>query len=1053
MSRSFEGRSLLRQVFSSTVAFGATSALVAGLAPGAAAAAAPLVVAPSVDAPRFVQEGTPVDVGGQAVPWGTGLGLRPEGDTRYAWELPSGVTHTAISTGSTGSAGLTMMLRSDGQVVGMVDDDRFPQPVIPALPEGLQYTAVSAGENGASFLLRSDGALVPVLREAVPAPQIPALPAGMSYEAVDVGLAGAYAVRSDGRIVGFKAGHSSSLPLTCTDEFLPPAGLRYTAINVDHLSWGALRSDGAVVYCSWGSTAAEILAPAAGTRYTGVKITRGANDTTRNYGYASRDDGAIVGFGFAPAPAQVPQGRTVVGLAAYEYSTNGERVPGGAAVLDDGTAVTWGGAESDLPPAIPGVPGFAALSSSSSEKWLIRRGSPVPVEIEVLSSTTVNYNERTVVEVGVMAGQAAPTGMVRLGYLRDDGTTWWEDAAQRVVDGRVTFSFTASPEGTYHRMLRFDGPPFTTTELPVDFVVRPQQPSTLAVDMPNSWRTGAFDVHAQVHVEAEGDVSTEQGTIRVVAEETGEQLNVGFAAEGRYRLDTTVLPVGTQRVRVDYVSDGPAASASWTGTVHVLPPGETETTVDSEPVGTYSDYGAYGEVNASVRTQDGSRLGYGFIEILGDNGESLASTGELFDGGDGILSGTVYLPVDGRLPGTYPITVAWVPSGEFSYFKSRTPETLPSRWTGTMTIRKAVTTLDVDRPGGLVHGGTGYVQTRVVTYGQTDVVGGEIVAKVSGVEVGRVDASQSRLPVPVDLRSVLPGSYQLEISYTGSDLLEPSYVTQEIEVGQGQLSAGIPEITGTRRVGERLTANPGPWTPTPSSMTFVWKADGEVIAGANASSLVVPASALGKRITATVTGARANFASLTRTSVPTEPVLGFFVPSRPPSISGTVQVGQTLTANRWTWTPTPTTVRYQWRADGRAVSGATSRTWKVPASARGKRITVAITGSKTGYTTRTAVSPATTTVKAGVFVAPALTITGTTRVGSTLKAVRGTWTPQPTTVKYQWKVGGVAVTGATNYWFKIPASAKGKRVVVTVKGTRAGYLSKVVTSAPTSLIR
>ncbi|WP_454850947.1 hypothetical protein [Promicromonospora soli] len=178
-----------------------------------------------------------------------------------------------------------------------------------------------------------------------------------------------------------------------------------------------------------------------------------------------------------------------------------------------------------------------------------------------------------------------------------------------------------------------------------------------------------------------------------------------------------------------------------------------------------------------------------------------------------------------------------------------------------------------------------------------------------------------------------------------------------------------------------------------------------------------------------------------------------FVLSRLPSISGTVQVGKTLTANRWTWTPSPTTVKYQWRLDGRAVSGATSRTWKVPASAKGKRVTVAITGSRTGYTTKTAVSPSTTTVKAGVFVAPKPTITGTTKVGSTLKAVRGTWSPQPSTVKYQWKVGGVAVKGATNYWFKLPSSAKGKRVVVTVTGSRAGYVTKTVTSAATSLIR
>jgi hypothetical protein len=189
----------------------------------------------------------------------------------------------------------------------------------------------------------------------------------------------------------------------------------------------------------------------------------------------------------------------------------------------------------------------------------------------------------------------------------------------------------------------------------------------------------------------------------------------------------------------------------------------------------------------------------------------------------------------------------------------------------------------------------------------------------------------------------------------------------------------------------------------------------------------------------------------TQRTVTIKPLV-FSVAQRP-SISGTAQVGKPLTAMRGPWTPSPTTTRYQWRLDGRAVSGATSRTWNVPASARGKRVTVAVTGSKVGYATKTLVSPATEAVRAGVFVAPRPTITGTASVGSTLRVVRGTWSPQPTTVRCQWKVGGVAVRGATDYLFRVPASARGKRIVVTVTGLRAGYTTKTVTAEPTSVIR
>jgi hypothetical protein len=95
----------------------------------------------------------------------------------------------------------------------------------------------------------------------------------------------------------------------------------------------------------------------------------------------------------------------------------------------------------------------------------------------------------------------------------------------------------------------------------------------------------------------------------------------------------------------------------------------------------------------------------------------------------------------------------------------------------------------------------------------------------------------------------------------------------------------------------------------------------------------------------------------------------------------------------------------------------------------------------------------TVAVKAGAFVAPKPAITGTTRVGYTLKAVRGTWTPQPSTVKYQWKVDGAAVRGATDSTFKVPASAKGKRVAVVITGSRTGYVTKTVTSPSTSTVR
>lgn len=166
-----------------------------------------------------------------------------------------------------------------------------------------------------------------------------------------------------------------------------------------------------------------------------------------------------------------------------------------------------------------------------------------------------------------------------------------------------------------------------------------------------------------------------------------------------------------------------------------------------------------------------------------------------------------------------------------------------------------------------------------------------------------------------------------------------------------------------------------------------------------------------------------------------------------PRISGTAQVGKKLTASRGTWTPSPTAVTYVWKAGATVLKSGTANWLTVPASAKGKRITVSVTGSRSGYTSKTVTSAQTSTVTAGVFVAPRPKLTGVFRVGRTITAVRGTWTPSPSTVKYAWKFNGRTYKTTTSANLRLPASAKGKKVTVTVVGSRSGYVAKSVTSA------
>lgn len=65
-----------------------------------------------------------------------------------------------------------------------------------------------------------------------------------------------------------------------------------------------------------------------------------------------------------------------------------------------------------------------------------------------------------------------------------------------------------------------------------------------------------------------------------------------------------------------------------------------------------------------------------------------------------------------------------------------------------------------------------------------------------------------------------------------------------------------------------------------------------------------------------------------------------------PVITGTAQVGQTLTASTGTWTGTPTPVlTYQWEDDGVPIVGATGATLLLLVAQLGGVITVVVTGT------------------------------------------------------------------------------------------------------------
>jgi hypothetical protein len=95
---------------------------------------------------------------------------------------------------------------------------------------------------------------------------------------------------------------------------------------------------------------------------------------------------------------------------------------------------------------------------------------------------------------------------------------------------------------------------------------------------------------------------------------------------------------------------------------------------------------------------------------------------------------------------------------------------------------------------------------------------------------------------------------------------------------------------------------------------------------------------------------------------------------------------------------------------------------------------------------------ATLTVSAaGLVTLRAPTVSGTVRVGATVKAVVGSWRPAATAYAYQWTANGAAIPGATGSSYAIPASTRGKKLAVRVTAKRANRLNTVATSAATAV--
>ena len=289
-------------------------------------------------------------------------------------------------------------------------------------------------------------------------------------------------------------------------------------------------------------------------------------------------------------------------------------------------------------------------------------------------------------------------------------------------------------------------------------------------------------------------------------------------------------------------------------------------------------------------------------------------------------------------------------------------------------------------------------------------------------------------------------------------------------------AAGEATVTGTAQVGETLTADTSGISDADGlanvSYAYQWiRTDGGTdagIAGATGSTYTLTGDDQGKTIKLKVTFNDDADNAESLTSVATETVAA--KPNNPatgaPTISGTPQVGETLTASTSNIADTDeltnVSYSYQWTAGGADIDGATGSSYLLTTSEQGQTIQVKVTFADDADNAESLTSVATETVAAKPNTAPTglPTISGTPLVGETLTADTSAIADEDglenVSYSYQWirsdNGADTDIAGATDSTYTLVLADEGKTIKVKVSFAVDAENEETLTSVATETV-
>jgi prepilin-type N-terminal cleavage/methylation domain-containing protein len=313
--------------------------------------------------------------------------------------------------------------------------------------------------------------------------------------------------------------------------------------------------------------------------------------------------------------------------------------------------------------------------------------------------------------------------------------------------------------------------------------------------------------------------------------------------------------------------------------------------------------------------------------------------------------------------------------------------------------------------------------------------------------------------------------FEVSVDNKRTALTKVSNAVGPIVPAVGPVNLSLPTFDGSEVVGQPLNGDPGTWDGAPApTFAYQWQRSNgsggyDDIPAAGSAAHILQSADSGHRLRLEVLATNGT-GTTTAFSQPSRVVGSAGLANvAAPTVSGTLNPGQTLTATKGSWSYTETPLySYQWQVSDdngdtwADVAGATSSGYHLTTADNGNRYRIKVTAANSGASVTAFSAPTAVVAMPGLPQASALpTISGSPTTVGTLGATTGTWTNSPTSYSYQWRrcdAGGAScadIASAVGATYGPVAADTGHKLRVRVTATNAAGATSAVSGASAAI--